>query len=299
MDAGRYDTACPALLRSYRMVPAARTLYDLASCEDKAGLTASAWAHYGEYVQSFDQLPADAQKEQRSFEAAAAARRAALEPSVPRLTVTLPPSAPFGTKVLRKSVQGATIEIPVGVPLPIDPGEHVLTTETLGGKGKEQRITMQSAEKRSLVVQVDLGPKEPPPARYADEMPPLPLILPPEEKPASSFRKAAYVLGGAGIAGLVIGIVGGAVVLSQKGTVADNCVDRYCNRKGQSAADTARVGGTLANVAFPVGLAMLTAGVGLYLAEPAPPKLGGVPARVGFRLSIHPGSAALGAEGEF
>lgn len=299
MDAGRYATACPALMSSYRTLPAALTLYYLASCEDKAGLTASAWIHYGEYVQSFDQLPADAQKEQRPFETTAAERRKALEPSLPRLTVTLPPSAPFGTKILRKSAQGATIEIPAGVPLPIDPGDHVLMTETPRGKVKEQRLTIKSAEQRSLVAEVVAGPDDPPPARYAPEVPPLPLVLPPEEKPASSLRRAAYVLGGAGIGALVIGIAGGAVVLSQKSTVEENCVDRYCNRKGQSAADTARVGGTLANVAFPVGLALLTAGVGLYLAEPAPPKLGAAPARFSLRLSVDPSGAVLGARGDF
>src|SRR5204863_10189231 len=48
MEAGNYKAACPKLEESYAQDPATGTLLALGICQERAGLTASAWATYSD-----------------------------------------------------------------------------------------------------------------------------------------------------------------------------------------------------------------------------------------------------------
>jgi hypothetical protein len=121
MQAGRYDTGCPALAESQRLDPRPGVVFTLAECEARWGRIASAVAHYEDYLRAYRALAPEKQLAQHARASIAEKQRAALAPDVPTLRLELPDDAPEGMRVLRDGV-------PLGVgslgrALPIDPGE--------------------------------------------------------------------------------------------------------------------------------------------------------------------------------
>jgi len=133
MQAGAYDTACPALKKAYREDERPSTIFHIAKCYDAWGRIATAAVHYDTYLAAFDRLTPTEQKEERDREEEASGRRQALEKRIPKVVLKVPNDAPGATRVLRRGEDGTTmIALALGIPLPIDPGEHVLTTESPG-----------------------------------------------------------------------------------------------------------------------------------------------------------------------
>lgn len=131
MKSGSFEQACPAIAESYRLEPLPGTLFTLAECEAKAGLVASAVAHYGDYLEVFSRMAAADQSGQRKRPEIAASRRTALLARVPTLTVRLSdPAAATGMTVFRDQTRLG--QPALGVPLPIDPGAHTVRLETGG-----------------------------------------------------------------------------------------------------------------------------------------------------------------------
>jgi hypothetical protein len=95
-------------------------------CEAEWGRIATAASRFGDYLSLHEQLPTAQKVRQGERLKVARARREALLREVPELTLMLPPGAPAGTVVTR---DGAVIsDAALGLALPLDPGEHVLTT---------------------------------------------------------------------------------------------------------------------------------------------------------------------------
>ena len=131
MQAGHFDSACPALEESQQLDPHPGTLFTLAECQAKWGKVASAVQHYQDYTDLVSRLPADQQTRHRERVAIAKAQLGKLKPSVPTLTLVLPATAPPETIVTRNGValQGAAL----GLALPVDPGQYVIVTRLPGG----------------------------------------------------------------------------------------------------------------------------------------------------------------------
>jgi hypothetical protein len=265
MEAGRYDEGCPALEESYRIEPLAGVLFTSAECHAKWGKTATAVARYQDYLNAFERMPASQRVKQRGRDDVAKKQIAALEPKVPKLSVSLPPDAPPQTVVKRG---GVVLGRPsLGVPIPVDPGEHIFTTEVPGGSPHEQRISVQPGETKSVVLEIEqAGGPEAKPRAHAAAGAASASSAP--EPGGSSQRTLGYVIGGIGVAGVIAGSVTGALVFSKKSTVDDNCQDTLCNAEGKDAADSAKTLGLVSNIAFGVGAAGLLTGAVLILTAP-------------------------------
>lgn len=307
MKAGRYETGCKAIAESQRIDPRAGTLFTLATCEAEWGHVATAFSRYGDYLAVYESLPAEKKPLQGDRPAVATEQRAKLGPEVPRLTLTLQKGTPTGTVVKR---DGEIVgEAALGIALPVDPGEHVLTVVAPNGAAIERRITLQKGEKKDLTL--DLGPAAPGgassaagPRGTAIGSPPLP-VDPPAPGP-SGRRVATYVVGAAGIVGLVAGGVLGALTAAQKGTIDAHCGagigssdDTACDKTGLDAASGARGMGLGSTIALAVGGVAVGAAVVLLVTEPAKPKMGArrgpwVSAGV---LSAGPAGAHIGVRG--
>lgn len=265
MEAGRYATGCPALAESYRLDPHPGVLFTLAECENKWGKLASALTHYEAYLDLYARMRDDEKAHQRGRDRVSAAQRDRLRAEVPELSVALPPDAPPGTTILR---DGSPVGAPsLGVPLPVDPGEHVVVARTPDGVLHETRVRVAPGDHRAVVADVTTAP---PMAHVAPAGPPS--IPPPSSSspPAPATRTAAWIVGGVGLAGLVAGAVAGGVVMGDRSTIEAQChSDRTCSPSGLSAASQGRTFGLVSDVGFAVGGAGVLASAILFLVSPS------------------------------
>jgi hypothetical protein len=293
-----YKVACPSFRESYRLDPVPGALHALALCHLEAGEIASAVVRFDEYLRAVERLAPAQQANHAERANAAREQRAALAADVPELTLVLPPSAPPGTRVVQDSVELSAVSL--GIALPIDPGEHVVTTQAPNGPEKEHRFTIQKGEKKSLELTI----AEPAPAEAAPSGaspgPNPPPNLPPEQGKATSgsglgaqagadpiagpaasgdagpnsYRLGAFVAGGIGAAALLTGIVTGALAAGSTSAIESGCRDSEpgrarCTPEGLSAAESAQSLGLVSTIGFVIGGAGLATGALLFVMDPS------------------------------
>jgi hypothetical protein len=311
MEAGRYETGCKAIAESQRLDPRPGTLFTLAVCETEWGKIATAAAHYGDYLSLYERLTPEQKARQTTRPKEAKAQREALLPLVPELTVVLPPGAPAGTVVKRNGAVMA--DAALGLGLPVDPGELVVTTQAPGGPVSEQRITLGKGEKKQLTLEVKPAPEVAPQPATTELVKAQPVkVEPPMPKPSEGpdgRRLATYVVGGVGVAGLVLGGVMGGLTLGKKGAIADHCGlavgaedETACDPTGLEAANSGKTLALVSTIGFVVGAAGLGLGTVLFFSEPS----GAKPASGASRrwitagvLEAGPGGAVVGVRGRW
>jgi len=287
MQAGRFDSGCPAIEESQRMDPHPGTLFTLAECQAKWGKVASAVAHYQDYVAVVPRLPTDQQARHRERVAMANAQLAKLKPIVPTLTLVLPASAPPGTTVTRNGVllQGAAL----GLALPVDPGEYAIVTHLPSGEERSIKLKLALSEAKRVALELPATAPGPAAASTPAESP---NAAPSAEKPAEGApptqasgsgrsRAPAYVAGGIGVAGVVLGSVTGILVLGKASTVKNDCNGTTCSSAtGVNAADSGKSLAWVSDIGFGVGIVGLTTAAILLLSQPkAEPTARVAPAR--------------------
>ena len=275
MKAGDFQKACPKISESFRLEARPGTLFTVAECWRKAGKTATALARYNEYLRVFERMTKKEKKGQRGRDKFAKKHAAALKKSVPRLVVRLAKDAPAGTTVKR---DGTELGAPsLGTPLPVDPGEHVITARADNGATAERTVAIKDGETREVTLQLT-APAQP------EDVTPAPVAAPVEQgadepqqdkaSDGSGQRTTGLVLMGVGAAGVVVGTVTGLMVLGKKGTIEDNCGiggdETACSADGVSEADSAKTLALVSTIGFGVGIAGLGAGATLFFTAPKP-----------------------------
>ncbi len=157
MNALDLEAACPKLDRSYHIDPRPGTLYTLAECEARRERLVTAITHFSQFITVVNSCPPWKQRQYQARKEKAEKRRTEIEPSVPMLTLTLEPDAPWTTLV---ELDGAKIELSaLGAPRALNPGPHVIMVKAPGGKTAELRISLAKAEKKQLTLSAGLSPK--------------------------------------------------------------------------------------------------------------------------------------------
>ncbi|MCU0681324.1 MAG: PEGA domain-containing protein [Polyangiaceae bacterium] len=259
MKAGRYETGCPAVDESHRLDPRPGTLFTLAECNAKWGKLATAVAHYDDFLRGVSRLPADKLANYKDRVDDARRQKDALSPRVPRLTVSVAGGLPSGAKV---TCDG----LPLGagaldLPLPLNPGEHELTVQREGGPAARRAVRLEAGEMKR--IELPAPPPVPPPV--AAERGPEP-----GSEAGSTQRTLGFVLGGVGVAGLVVGGIAGAFALSSGSAVERECPGRVCTGEGYDAVGRAKDEALVANLGLGVGVAGLVAGTVLVLTAESP-----------------------------
>lgn len=327
MNAGRYETGCKAIAESQRLDPQPGTLFTLAACEAQRGRVATAVAYFNDYLSLYDRMtPAEKARQSKRADFAKQ-ERDRLSPRVPKLALSLPPGAPPGTEVKRDGYKLG--EASLGIALPVDPGEHVVSVQVPGGPVREQRITIAEGETKEISLEVNPAPAPTPEVPVSPTTSPTPSprtaattppalaptqnntpTPPPDAPPTSSGRRTAvYVAGGVGVAGLVLSGITGALVLGKKGVVDDHCGKaiqapdaKACDQTGLDAANSGNSMALVSTIAFGVGLAGLGTAAVLYWTEPTPSAAaaGQAPRRLTAGvLELGPAGAMFGAQGTF
>jgi hypothetical protein len=247
-DQKDWKTACARFEESNRLEPASGTVFNLAHCREQLGELASAWQRYLEVKDKLE--PGDSRLE------VVTERIANLEKRLPKLTLESDGSSD-GMVVMRdgKEVGAATF----GVALPVDPGTHTVVVRAPGRRDHVISVELAEGEQRSLKLEPGAPVDAAQPA--AESATPARPAKPRET--SSSTRTAGFVIGGVGAAGLVTSLVTGALVLSKKSTVDDECSNKVCSPAGVEAGEDGALFSTVSTVAFAVGAVGL--GVGTYL----------------------------------
>lgn len=241
-DKGDWNTACEKFHASMELDPVASTLINIAKCHEHEGKLATAWADINRAMV----LNRETSGEQRREELAHYGKGLIdnLEPRLPKLKILIH-SKPSGLEIKRNGVNVSTA---LGDPLPVDPGVHEIEA-TARGYLTEKR-TVQVAEKQTVTVELSLV-----------------------KDVTSPRRVTAYVVGGVGLAGLVLGGVMGGLTYDKLGVIKNNCSpptekERWCNATGLTAADSAQSTGLASTIGFAVGgVGVATAAI-LLLTEP-------------------------------
>lgn len=243
-----YAVACKNFEDSQKLDPAIGTIFNLANCEEQRGRLASAWQRFTEVAQ---QLPDTDDRRVIALE-----RAEALKARLPYLTLRFGAGVPADARVTRDGI--AIGAAGLGVPLPIDPGEHEIVVSAEGRHEKTFAISLALAERKELVVTAG----EPLPVAPAGEPAPPKRSDEPEGPPV-----VGYVLAGVGVVGIVIGAVTGVMALDRKATMkGDGCdpAGRTCDSQaGVDAASSGEILSTTSTIAFAIGGVSL--GVGGYL----------------------------------
>ncbi|HMY18801.1 MAG TPA: hypothetical protein PKA58_20880 [Polyangium sp.] len=215
-DQKDYVAACRDFAESQRLAPQPGTMFRLAKCEEDAGLIASASAHYLEFLAEFRALSEEKQVKYQERAVEAEQKRAEFAAVIPTLTLRLPANAPEQVEILHHKTHVSAAML--GIALPVDPGEHVVTTQVPNGPVHEHRFAIERNDKKEIILVVDLPP--PPPVSLVGK-------ANVREQP-SNARTGGLVLLGVGVAGLVGFAVTGGVAYSKKTFVDENCPAKRC-----------------------------------------------------------------------
>ncbi len=272
MRDGKFQEACHALEQSQSIERGIGTMLYLAECYEKLGRTASAWALFREAA---SQARAGGQGSRAE---AGAARAAALEPKLSRLTVQVDPkNAMPGFELLR---DGQIVSRGMfGVGVPVDPGEHTLEARAPGYLPwtGSARVGLEHDSASVYVPELKLDPSQPaepaPEPAAAAVAPPVTSLNTPERDASrgSPQRTAGLVIGGVGVVALGVGSYFGLSAMGKNSDAEDKCPSDPCGDKdGVELNDDAKSAATLSNVFMFGGAALAATGVVLYFTAPSP-----------------------------
>lgn len=236
---GDYEGACAKFTESQRLDPAVGTEFNIADCEEHRGHLAAAWERFTRVV---SELPPGDERVK-----VATGRAAALEKRLPRLTITLAPGAPAGVTVRRDDVDVGPGSF--GTALPVDPGKHVLVVRAPGRQDMTTTVDLHEAEQKTFAAQP--GPEG---ATVATDT-----------GSGGTRRTAGFVLGGVGVAGLVVFAVTGGLTLAKKSTANQNCPNDLCNQTGYDAAQSGKTLGMVSGGSLIAGAVLVGTGLALVL----------------------------------
>jgi hypothetical protein len=254
MDAKDYDTACQRFAESNRLDPAVGTELNLGVCEAARGRVATAWELFHA---AYEKL--DAGDQRRDY---ARSHAEALEPRLPKLTLTLARGAPPDTTAQEGDAQytGAAF----GLPLPVDPGKHTLVITAAGHEPRTVEIEL--GEGKEAVIEIAPGAANDAAGSAAGGG----MAAPPTSADGAGAarkkdtRTVGWIIGGVGVAGLAVGAVAGGLALGKKSITDRECpsATQVCTQSGKDAASSGRTLALVSTVGWIAGA--LGVGAGAY-----------------------------------
>ena len=300
---GRYEKACPAIDRSYRLDPRPGTLFTLAECEARRGRVATAVARYTEYLALYRQFVPKKQAEQKDRADASRSQIETLSPLVPLVTLRLPEGCPEDVEVRH---DGETLPVlSLTAPLAVNPGENVFTVQSPGGPLIEHRIDLKAGDRKELRLSLDREAAPAPTVTPTATVTALPaaiapiatappsaataLAMTPDVRP---FRLGTISLGAVGVIGLGLGAAAGVLALDAKSVVSRECqrdgARDVCSPHGVVAGEQLKVLGAASTASFVIGAVGLAAAGVVLLATPS-----SHPGKPPVRLSLTPSGLLL------
>jgi hypothetical protein len=274
LEQGKFDEACPKLAESQRIDPAGGTLLTLAICYEAAGKTASAWGVYNEAL-AVAEKQGRADRVKRSKEAIAA-----LEKRLSYVTVKAAPEVLALEGLVIERDEKALARVALGVAVPLDPGKHSVVAKAPGWKPAVIEIDVGPSGDRKVVEIPLLQKEEPPPAPdpSASVEPPPPtasvILAPPPpggqgSERGSGQRHVGIGIASFGVASVVVGSIVGLRAKSLHDKAIERCPGSPCpDAEGVRLNEDAQTNALISNLTFGAGLALVGAGVVVWLTAP-------------------------------
>lgn len=266
MQQGNFEPACEKLRTSQELDPAVGTLLYLGDCYEKANRLASAF-------RAFERAQADAEEANDSRAQLAAVRASALKPRLLSVIVEVQGAPPQGL-VVRASGRAVSPE-EFGVATPVDEGPLLVVASAPGFDNVEIEVQIMRGAKEPYRVVIPEFVEKRPTAAAAPPVQPSPTPVDRPETPSndgSGQRMAAYIVGGVGVASLIVGGVFAGLAKGKNDDSLAECSSQdptRCNPTGKSLRDDAVSQASIATVAGIVGGIGLAAGVTLYVTAPS------------------------------
>ncbi len=264
---GKYADACPKFVDSERLEPSPGTLLNLASCWEKLGRTATAWATYRAAASAAN---AGGRKD---YVATAQKHADALAPRLAHLTVSVPQGLD-GLQVKRDGVTIASAEW--GLAIPVDLGTHAVEASAPGYKAWGASVEVPNEGAAVTVNVPSLEAKAPEAASPSAPVPPR--IAPPAtpepqggEGKGGLQRATGLVIAGVGVVGLGVATIFAVSAKSIYNASLSNCEPGnpgLCSPAGVAQRGDARATGNAASVTLGVGAAALAAGALVWIVAP-------------------------------
>lgn len=272
MKDGNFVAACPKLAESARLDAKVGTLARLAECDEKLGHLASARGNWQKALNL-----ARTQKDSR--QAHVQEELARVDATVPKVNLTYVGTTPPGLVVKIDDV--ALGEGSFGVPLPVDPGKHVVLASAPGKNPWSSTIELKGdGSVRAVAVPALVDEASGAPVSRAPDATPTPAPSPAQpDKPASSGRSTLGTVGlvaaGVGVVGLGVGGYFGLHAKSKYDDSNKNGCDEKtndCSGAGTGLRNDARDAGNLSTVFVVAGGVLAAGGLTLWLLSPGESK---------------------------
>lgn len=272
LDEGRYQDAVQLFRKAESLYHAPPHLLLLARAHAAQGNLVQAQESYMMVVN--ENLPASAPKAFHNAQSEARSELQALKGRIPKLTVNVAEEYTELSITLDGQPYSLTL---LGVPKPIDPGEHVLVVTARGKTRTEQRFSIAEGARENLSLELEddttTGTAPAPSAATTEASAPAPASA--DAAPASPSRTTlGYALIGGGVLFVGIGSYFGLAAKSQRDDALGNdalCGGSGCTPSGREEIDSATTKAHIATGGFALGAAAL--GVGAYFlftgAEPS------------------------------
>jgi len=278
MGEHKFAEACPKLAESQRLAPSGGTLLNLADCYEHTGQTASAWVAWKD-VASRANAAGKGDVEKR-----AQTRAAALEPALAKLTIAVDAGSDVsGLDVKRDGVEVGHAEF--GSAIPVDPGAHLIEASAPKKKAfsvKVDVVPKQTDARVTVTLEDDPAASTPPPPPETTPS----TAVPPPGSPSTEqggggtvVKTLGVVVGGVGVAGLVLGTVFALNAKSKNDQALEpqNCrTSSLCTQTGLNLTSDARTSAAESTVAFTVGGLLVAGGVLMWVVAPSSTKTTGV-----------------------
>lgn len=298
VDAGRIPEACRKFEESMRLEPADGTLLNMASCHEKEGRLATAWAEFN------DALTAARRSARTDREKLARDHIAAIEPLLTRITLVLPSGPP--PQGLQVRVNGVVLGAAAwSSAIPVDPGKVVIEATAPGRVAWRTTLQVTTGGSQSVSIpELALAPARAP----APAGPPssASAMIPPTEPPTApaSFwntrRTVGVVLGGAGVAVIGIGTFFGIRALGRRADSDAWCSGSTCtDQRGVDLNDQARTDARISDLTIGIGAAMTVSGILLLALGGDSASSAPASAKSSVTLSVRPSLTGARLEGSW
>jgi hypothetical protein len=280
---GRFKEAVDLFTKAESLVHAPPHLLFMARAHVKLGQLVKAREAYLKIVK--EQLPPNAPQAFRDAQAAADEERKQVEPHIGRLKVTV--EGAEGAKDLSVAIDGQPFPVVLlGVPQPMDPGDHTVTAAATGFKAAPASVSLKDAGSGAVVVKMEVDSSVPPPGAAPVATPSAgsgvlttPSGAPPRDAGSggNGLRVGSYVGFGVGAVGIALGTVF-VLKSSSNRKDADKAADaleaqcgNLCDADSPEAKnvadldDKARSAKTLGIVGYVVGGLGVATGVTLFI----------------------------------